>query len=52
MARNVSNQKLHFKYNPFLHFKVLQQFIEHYQALNSYTRQQEDIYNRSIMKVT
>ena len=51
MRENSNNHKLHFKYNPFYHYKVINSFIEHFRRLTDNAREKEDILNRSILKV-
>lgn len=51
MRENSSDHKLHFKYNPFCHYKVINSFIEHFRRLTDNAREKEDVLNRSILKV-
>lgn len=47
----MGNHKLHFKYNPFYHYKVINSFIAHFRRLTDDAKEREDILNRSILKV-
>lgn len=47
----MGSHKLHFKYNPFYHYKVINSFITHFRRLTDDAKEREDILNRSILKV-
>jgi hypothetical protein len=51
MRENSNSHKLHFKYNPYYHYKVINSFIEHFRRLTDNAREKEDVLNRSILKV-
>jgi phosphoenolpyruvate carboxylase len=51
MKSNQENNLFHFRYNPFYHFDFIKKFIENYKNILEKARKNEDILNRSVLKV-